>query len=118
MTRTNPDRGADLGALRLAIEVFVQLPEGADRQMLRMPSGCSIREVLALAGHAAAIAAIEAGELGLARHGARARLDDRLTTATRLEVMRPITADAKAWRRERVAARRAGKSQGGWNRRT
>ena len=104
--------------LRLVIEVFVQLPEGTDRQMLRMPSGCSIREVLALAGHAAAIAAIEAGELGLAHHGARARLDDRLTTATRLEVMRPITADAKAWRRERVAARRAGKSQGGWNRRT
>lgn len=82
-----------------------------------MPPGCSIREVLARAGHAAAIADIEAGGLGLARFGARARLDDRLMTATRVEVMQPITADAKAWRHERVAARRAGKSRGGWTRR-
>ncbi len=101
----------------LPVEIFVQHEQGSDRQALRFAPGTSIRQVLVRAGQGAAVKGIEAGELGLSRHGIRARLDELLTAGTRIEVMLPITADAKAWRRERVAARRANLSQGGWTRR-
>lgn len=99
------------------IELFLQTADGRDRQIIRVRRGTSIRELLVRAGHPSTVAAIEAGERGLARHGSRARIDDPLTGDSRIEVMLPITADAKAWRHQRVAARRAAKQQGGWNRR-
>lgn len=91
---------------RLLVEVVVQLEDGLDRQVLRVTEGTPIRVVLGMAGHHDAVARIEAGTMGLARHGHRAWLDDPLNTPTRIEAMLPITADAKAWRHRRVAERR------------
>ena len=93
----------------LAVELFVQGEAQSDRQLLRVIAGTPIRDVLARAGHADAAVAIAAGRLGLAQFGQRAGLDDPVTGPTRIEVMLPITADAKAWRHQRVAARRARK---------
>lgn len=114
MNRQQWTRQAQPEGRSLPVEVVVQHEAGCDRQVLRIAPGSSIREVLARAGQVAAISGIEAGQLGLSCHGSRAKLDDPLTSATRIEVMLPITADAKAWRRERVAARRANQRQGGW----
>ena len=93
----------------LAVELFVQGESMSDRQLLRVVAGTPVREVLARAGHADAVEAIAAGRLGLAQFGQRAGLDDPVTAPTRIEVLLPITADAKAWRHQRVAARRASK---------
>ena len=49
---------------------------------------------------------VEDGRLGLAVHGKRAWLDDILPDGSRVEVLAPIQADAKADRRARVAADR------------
>ena len=92
----------------LFVEIVVQDEGGALlRQALRVTAGASIRGVLVKAGHADAVTRIEASERGLALHGQRAWLDDPVLVSTRIEVMLPITADAKAWRRARVAERRA-----------
>lgn len=99
----------------VAVEVYVQGDGEADRQRLRVAPGAPLRAVLERVGHAALIGRIAAGELGLACFSRRAGLDDLVQAECRIEVLLPITADAKAWRRERVAARRAGKRSGGWN---
>lgn len=93
----------------VAVEVLVQHEAGSDRQRLRVVVGTPIREVLVRAGHAAAIEAIDAGTRGLGTGGRRTGLDAPVTEEMRLEVLLPITADAKAWRHRRVAERRAAK---------
>ena len=99
----------------LMVELYVQAEDdGTDRQCLRVAAGTTIRAVLERAGHGELIAFVERGQRGLARWGRRAALDDPIGEASRIEVRLPITADAKAWRRERVAARRASSSRGGW----
>ena len=98
----------------MPVELYVQAEDGADRQCLRVLSGTTIQAVLERAGHAGTVALISAGTRGLARWGRRAGLDEALVEASRIEVVLPITADAKAWRRERVAARRARETRGGW----
>lgn len=92
---------------RVAVELLVQHEGQSDRQLLRVVVGTPIREVLLRAGHAAAIAGIEAGSLALGVGGRRAGLDAPILAAQRVEVLLPITADAKAWRHRRVAERRA-----------
>jgi putative ubiquitin-RnfH superfamily antitoxin RatB of RatAB toxin-antitoxin module len=72
----------------------------------RVPAGTSIRALLRQAGMASVIARIESGDLGLASHGKRAWLDDQLAEGARIEVVAPITTDAKAARVARVAADR------------
>ncbi len=89
------------------VEVVVQQPDGLARQTLRVAHGTSIRAALTGAGHADVVVSVEAGRMGLSRHGQRAWLDDAIATPTRIEAMLPITADAKAWRHQRVAERRA-----------
>lgn len=77
------------------------------RQQHRVACGTSIRELLRQAGLTEAIARIESGALGLSCHGKRAWLDDTLADDSRVEMVEPIHADAKAARRQRVAAERA-----------
>jgi putative ubiquitin-RnfH superfamily antitoxin RatB of RatAB toxin-antitoxin module len=73
------------------------------RQQHWIAAGTSIRSLLLQAGLEAAIAQIEAGQLGLACHGRRAWLDDILGEGVRVEIVEAIHADAKASRAERVA---------------
>ncbi len=100
----------------VAVELYVQTEAGADRQCLRLEAGTSIATLLERTGHGALVAALRAGQLGLSCWGRRVGIDEGLHATSRVEVMLPITADAKAWRRERVAARRAGQTRGGWAR--
>lgn len=64
------------------------------------------------------VQAIEAKALGLSRFGRRAWLDDPLRPDDRVEVLRPILADAKAARFARVAKSRAERTDGRWSRRS
>ena len=64
------------------------------------------------------VQAIEAKALGLSRFGRRAWLDDPLRPDDRVEVLRPILADAKAARFARVAKSRAERTDGRWGRRS
>ena len=77
------------------------------RQQHRIATGTTIRALLRQAGLDAAITRIEAGALGLSCHGRRAWLDDSLADGARVEMVEPIHADAKAARRQRVAADQA-----------
>ena len=75
-------------------------------QQHRVPAGTSIRALLRRAGMEEAVLRIENGTSGLSRHGMRAWLDDIVRDGERVEVVRPINADAKAARAGRVAADR------------
>ena len=91
------------------IRVETVLQEGGDlcRQQHRVPDGTTIRQLLERAGLADAIGRITAGSLGLSCHGRRAWLDDPLADGSRVEMVLPVRADARAARRQRVAAARA-----------
>lgn len=93
----------------IAVETVVQRSGSAilDRAVHRVPAGFTIRGLLEAIGAAAQIRRIADGEAGLARHGERAWLDDRLRDGDRVEIVEPIVVDAKAARRARVAAERA-----------
>jgi putative ubiquitin-RnfH superfamily antitoxin RatB of RatAB toxin-antitoxin module len=77
------------------------------RQQHRIRAGTTIRGLLQAAGLDAAIAAVESGALGLSCHGKRAWLDDVPSDGSRVELVAPIRADAKAARAQRVADDRA-----------
>lgn len=80
------------------------------RQLHRVAAGTSIRQLLRQAGLMDAIERIEAGALGLSCHGKRAWLDDILADQSRVEMVEPIQADAKAARVRRVAEDRRRRS--------
>lgn len=80
------------------------------RQQHRLAAGMSIRQLLCQAGLEAAITRINSGELGLSCHGKRAWLDDILADGSRVEMVEPIQADAKAQRARRVAEDRRRRS--------
>ena len=96
------------GAAMISVETVVQdAGRPLLRQQHRVVEGTTIRALLRDAGFDGVVAAIEKGTLGLAVHGKRAWLDDILVDDTRIEVMAPIEADAKAARAARVAADRS-----------
>lgn len=76
------------------------------RQRHRVAAGTTIRQLLHLAGQQALVERIAGGRLGLAVYGKRAWLDDILLDGSRVEVLAPIDADAKAARVARAAADR------------
>ena len=72
----------------------------------RVRADTTIRRLLEDLGQSTVVQRIEARELGLARHGRRAWLDELLVDGDRVEIVRPIVADARAARFARVAARK------------
>lgn len=78
----------------------------------RIRAGLTIRQWLVACDQAALVAAVEARAYGLARHGRRAWLDDLLADGDRIELVRPIVADARAARFARVAAARPVRRRG------
>ena len=100
----------------ISVETVLQVaapPAGCEpdftlvRQQHRIAAGTTVRGLLRFAGMDDAIAAVEAGLLGLSSHGKRVWLDDPVADGARLELVAPIRADAKAARSLRVAADRA-----------
>lgn len=76
------------------------------RQRHRVAAGSTIRQLLQVAGLQEVAERIDSGRLGLAVYGKRAWLDDVLLDGSRIEVVAPIEADAKAARVARAAADR------------
>ena len=91
----------------IRVETVLQEAGALCRQQHRVPDGTTIRQLLDRAGFAGAAERIAAGTLGLSCHGRRAWLDDRLVDGARVEMVLPVRADARAARRQRVAAERA-----------
>ncbi len=91
----------------IRVETVLQEADGLCRQQHRVPDGTTIRQLLDRAGLAGAADRIAAGTLGLSCHGRRAWLDDPLVDDARVEMLLPVRADARAERRQRVAAERA-----------
>ncbi len=77
------------------------------RQRHRVTAGTTIRQLLQAAGLQGVVERIDSGRLGLSLHGKRAWLDDVLPDGSRVEVLAPIEADAKAARVARAAADRS-----------
>ena len=117
-------------AAALMVELVIQHPEAASpeagqpvryelvRTQHRVPLGTTIQQLLQVGQGADLIPGIEAKALGLSRFGRRAWLDDPLRPDDRVEVLRPILADAKAARFARVAKSRAERTDGRWGRRS
>ena len=83
-----------------------QLPPLLQRQQHRVSEGTTIRGLLSATGLGNVLEGIESGRLGLSVYGKRAWLDDILVDGSRIEVVAPIQADAKAARVARAAADR------------
>ena len=96
----------------IRVETVLQEGTALYRQQHRVAEGTTIRQLLDGAGFAGVAERITAGSLGLSCHGRRAWLDDRLVDGTRVEMVLPVRADARAARRQRVAADRAGRRRG------
>lgn len=98
-----------------SVELVCQQPAYTlQRSQHRVPAGTTIRQLLlAQPEGSALVAAIDARQLGLARFGRRAWLDDPVQPDDRIEVLQPLVADAKAARFARVAQARAAKGRTG-----
>ena len=98
-----------------SVELVCQQPAYTlQRSQHRVPAGTTIRQfLLAQPQGSALVAAIDARQLGLARFGRRAWLDDPVQPDDRIEILQPLVADAKAARFARVAQARAAKGRAG-----
>ena len=94
----------------ISVQTVLQAERGEPLPILhqqhRVAGGTTIRELLRQAGLDPTVTLIESGALGLALHGQKAWLDDVLRDGSRVEVLEPVNANAKAARAERVAADR------------
>jgi putative ubiquitin-RnfH superfamily antitoxin RatB of RatAB toxin-antitoxin module len=99
---------------RIGVETVLQVvPEGRQdagqpllRQRHRIAAGTTIRQLLHMTGQQALVERIAGARSGLAVFGKRAWLDDILLDGSRVEVIAPVEADAKAARVARAAADR------------
>ncbi len=95
------------GGMIAAASTDLQPPPLLLRQQHRVSEGTTIRGLLGgAAGLSEVLEGIENGRLGLSVYGKRAWLDDILVDGSRIEVVAPIQADAKAARVARAAADR------------
>jgi len=100
----------------IAVETVLQVSLTADaaglaqpllRQRHRVMAGITIRQLLQAIGARELADRIDSGRLGLSVFGKRAWLDDVLLDGSRVEVLAPIEADAKAARVVRAAGDRS-----------
>lgn len=117
VTADTPSTAADLGMAdtlsAAAGLVTVEIPATAPDATTAEAADATFGETSGAgqpATAAAIIHAINEKQLGLARHGRRAWLDDILADRDRVEILCPILTDAKAARFERVAKARAEKA--------
>jgi putative ubiquitin-RnfH superfamily antitoxin RatB of RatAB toxin-antitoxin module len=98
--------GASVGQARDAADAAAGSGPMLLRQQHRVAAGTTIRQLLLETELAEIASRVDDGALGLAVYGKRAWLDDILVDGSRVEVVAPIEADAKAARVARVAADR------------
>ena len=78
----------------IRVEVVYARRDGSDVASVQLPAGATVRDALAAAGFATH------RDVGV--YGKRVRLDAPLADGDRVEIYRPLRADAKAMRRARA----------------
>ena len=95
----------------MRVLVVVALPEGQDVRELDLPEGASLADALAAAGVAGRHPGLSLDRVGV--WGRRSEPGRVLREGDRVEVYRPVRADAKAKRRERAGLRTSTRSRSG-----
>lgn len=91
---------------RLGVEVVYATTTEADVSVLALAPGATVRDAVEASGVLRRHPEIDAGALVAGIHGRVRALDDRLADADRVEIYRPLEADPKQARRQRVRAAR------------
>ncbi len=86
----------------LCVEIIYALPDRAIRTQLRLDCAVTVEHALSLAASDAAFAGIDLKNCSYGIFGRIARGDELLRDGDRLEIYRPLAADPKNARRERV----------------
>ena len=95
----------------IAIEVAYALPDDQFVAELRMPAGSTAVEAIERSGVLQRFPGIDLGSSRLGIFGRPCDLNTRLADGDRVEIHRPLSADIKNRRRERVAATRKKRNQ-------
>lgn len=92
----------------IAVTVVYALPASATELDLELPAGSTVCDALACSGIAARHPEIDLAALTVGVYGVRVGLDTVLADHDRVEIYRPLLADAKELRRRRAFPRGAG----------
>jgi hypothetical protein len=87
----------------IAVTVVYALPEGAIEIELHLEEGATVAEAIERSGIAARFPEIANAPVGI--FGKRVARDATLASGDRVEIYRPLIADAKSARRRRAAPR-------------
>jgi uncharacterized protein len=90
----------------IEIEVVYALPFAQDTTRLRVPAGTSVAQAVARAGVALRHPEVELGTGHVAVYGRLVSGDAILRDQDRVEILRPLGADAKEIRRRRAVRRK------------
>jgi putative ubiquitin-RnfH superfamily antitoxin RatB of RatAB toxin-antitoxin module len=90
----------------MRVTVLVALPGVQEMTGIELPAGATVAHALAVAGIASRFPLLAGAEVGV--WGRRRRKDTVLREGDRVEIYRPLRADAKAMRRARVNGRPKG----------
>jgi putative ubiquitin-RnfH superfamily antitoxin RatB of RatAB toxin-antitoxin module len=90
--------------MSLRVQVAYAAPGAEALVSLDLPSGATVADAVARSGLLARLA-LDAARLGYAIFGQAARADTPLADGDRVELTRPLQADAKTLRRMRAAER-------------
>ena len=91
----------------ITVTVVYALPAGAAELELELPAGSSVADALARSGIAARHPEIDLAVSAVGVYGLRVALDTLLADRDRVEIYRPLVADAKELRRRRASRREA-----------
>lgn len=86
----------------LSVEVIYALPDRSWRVPLSLATGATVADAIAQAGMTSKVPGLVVDPARLAVFGRAATLDTVLHDGDRVEILRPLIADAKQARRERA----------------
>ncbi len=91
----------------ISVTVVYALPAGATEIELELRAGSSVADALARSGIAARHPEIDLAASAVGVYGVRVTLDTLLADHDRVEIYRPLRADARELRRRRASRREA-----------
>ncbi|MBV2235286.1 MAG: RnfH family protein [Sterolibacterium sp.] len=97
----------------ITVEVIYALPQQQDLVQLQLPSGSSLQQAVEQSGLLAKYPEIDLTRNKLGIYGKLSKADTMLRDRDRVEIYRPLIADPKEVRKQRVAEGKAMKKGGG-----
>ena len=102
--------GERMSEQQIGVEVVYALPQRQEIFSLRLPSGATVKEAIVASGVLTKYPDIDLAKNKLGIFARLVKPDTVLRDRDRVEIYRPLTADPKLVRRQRVAA---GRTMGG-----